>query len=148
MFDVKAETVVRRPRAEVAAFCADPENDPRWRNRLATVRNISPGRMAAGSLFEVGGRILGRTRACTYQVIAHDPGRRLVVRTGTPFPLETTYLWEGEGPEATRLVLRTTGHPRGLARLTAAAKGRALRREMVKDLRRLAIGLEFGGASE
>ncbi|GER22918.1 hypothetical protein NCCP1664_14150 [Zafaria cholistanensis] len=146
MFDVRAETVVRRPQAEVAAFCADPENGPRWRSGLATVRTISPGRIVAGSLFEVGGRILGRTRACTYQVIAHEPGRRLVVRTGTPFALETTYLWEGEGPEATRMVLRTTGQPRGLARLTAAAKGRALRREIVKDLRRLAIVLEFGGA--
>lgn len=88
-------------------------------------------------------RFLGRRLAYTYEVVALEPGRRLVMRTADgPFPMETTYTWDAVGESATRMTLRNRGRPTGFAGLTAPLMERAMRRAMTGDLAALARLLE------
>ena len=75
---------------------------------------------------EVGSRVtftanfLGRQLTYTYEVRDLVPGERLVMSTEEgPFPMETTYTWEDEADDATRMTLRNPGEPSGFANVAA-----------------------------
>ena len=88
-----------------------------------------------GSRMRFVARFLGRELAYTYEVVALDPGRRLVMRTAQgPFPMETTYTWEPSGDGATCMALRNRGEPAGFSKLAAPFMSMAMRRANRKDL--------------
>jgi hypothetical protein len=90
---------------------------------------------------------LGRRLAYTYEVVEHEPARRLVMRTADgPFPMETVYTWEPVDEAGTRMTLRNRGNPSGFARFSAPVMERAMRRATTKDLVRLKALLESPGA--
>ena len=81
---------------------------------------------------------IGRHLEYTYEVAEHAPGERFVMRTAEgPFPVETTYTWEGRPGGATLMTLRNRGRPSGFAAVTAPVMARAMRRTNRKDLARL-----------
>ncbi|MFC7616616.1 hypothetical protein ACFQV2_27305 [Actinokineospora soli] len=45
--DVRPTTLVRRPRAEVAAFMFDPANDLLWTGGITSSKPDRPGRLTA-----------------------------------------------------------------------------------------------------
>jgi hypothetical protein len=59
-----------------------------------------------------------------------------------PFPMETTYTWEGAPGGGTHMTLRNRGEPAGFAAVTAPVMSRAMRRANEVDLRRLKELLE------
>lgn len=143
MVDVLTETVIARPRAQVAAYAAEPSNAPKWyaNIRAATWETDPPLRVGSRVAFEA--RFLGRTLAYTYEVVDFAPGERLVMRTAEgPFPMETTYAWEDAGPDATRMSLRNRGEPRGFSKVAAPMMAAAMRRANDKDLAQLKRILE------
>src|SRR5581483_9866314 len=73
--DVLTETEIRRPRAEVAAFAADPDNATAWYKNIASVEWETEPPLAVGSRVRFVARFLGRTLEYTYEVREHDPGR-------------------------------------------------------------------------
>jgi hypothetical protein len=86
---------------------------------------------------------LGKRLAYTYEITEYVPGQRLLMRTAEgPFPMETTYTWQSEGPGATRMTLRNRGTPAGFSRLAAPFMARAMRRANAKDLAELKRILE------
>ena len=92
--DVTTWTDIARPRAEVAAFAADPGNAPRWYDNIDSVRWETTPPVAVGSRMAFVARFLGRRLAYTYEVRDLVPGERLVMSTAEgPFPMETTYTW-------------------------------------------------------
>ncbi len=102
------------PRAEVAAFAADPGNAPRWYENIESVRWETVPPVAVGSRIAFVARFLGRRLAYTYEVRDLVPGERLVMSTAEgPFPMETTYTWADVGG-GTRMTLRNRGEPAGL----------------------------------
>jgi uncharacterized protein YndB with AHSA1/START domain len=140
--DVLTEIEIDRPRAEVAAYAADPVNAPEWYENIESVEWRSDPPLAAGSRLAFVARFLGRRLAYVYRVDEVVPGERLVMRTADgPFPMETTYTWE-ESSGGTRMTLRNRGEPAGFSRVAAPALAAAMRRANRKDLARLKRILE------
>ncbi len=143
--DVTSEIVIARPRAEVAAYAADPDNVTAWYRKIASVRWKTQPPLEVGSRLAFVAKFLGQDLDYTYEVLEHEPGERFVMRTDEgPFPMETTYTWEDAPGEATRMTLRNRGEPSGYGSLTVPFIGRAIRRANRADLRRLKRVLESG----
>ena len=141
--DVLTEIEIGRPRAEVAAYAADPANATAWYENIERVEWKSDPPLAVGARIAFVARFLRRTLAYTYEVRELVPGERLVMRTADgPFPMETTYTWEDIGGGGTRMTLRNRGEPAGFSRLAAPVLAGAMRRANRKDLRRLKQLLE------
>jgi uncharacterized protein YndB with AHSA1/START domain len=140
--DIVTEVEIARPRAEVAAYAADPENATAWYENIVRVECKSPPPLAAGSRVAFVARFLGRTLEYTYEIRELVPGERLVQSTADgPFPMETTYTWS-DAPGGTRMTLRNRGEPAGFGHLAAPLLERAMRRANRKDLARLKSLLE------
>jgi hypothetical protein len=143
--DVVTEAVIDRARDEVAAFAADPSSAPEWYANIVAVEWRTDPPLRVGSRVAFVARFLGRRLAYTYEVVEHAPGERLVMRTAQgPFPMETTYTWQGAGDGRTRMTLRNRGAPRGFARWLAPFMASAVRRANRKDLAALKALLERG----
>ena len=140
--DTVAEIEIRRPRQEVAAYAANPDNAHAWCKNIEAVEWRSDPPLAVGSRLALVARVLGGRLAYAYEVRELVAGERLVMSTADgPFPMETTYTWGDGGDGATRMTLRNRGEPDDYTvgvRLLAASIRRANRR----DLRRLKKILE------
>jgi uncharacterized membrane protein len=136
--DVHTETVIRRPRDEVAGYAGDPANAPEWYANIDSVEWRTPPPLVVGSRLDFVARFLGRRLAYTYEVVEHVPGERLVMRTAEgPFPMETTYTWDAVDEGSTRMTLRNRGRPTGFSGLVAPVMAAAMRRANRADLVRL-----------
>src|SRR5262245_26176960 len=125
--DVVTEVEIARPRAEVAAYAADPNNATSWYENIERAEWRSEPPLRAGSRVAFVARFLGRTLAYTYEIRELVPGERLVMSTAEgPFPMETTYTWE-DAAEGTRMTLRNRGEPRGFAKVGAPVMAAAMR---------------------
>jgi len=141
--DVRVETTIERPVADVAAFAGDPTNAAEWYANIESVGWQTPPPVTVGSRMDFVAHFLGRRLAYTYEVVELEPERRLVMRTANgPFPMETTYTWEGIREGQTRMTLRNKGNPSGFSRVAAPMMERAMRRATSKDLARLKAILE------
>ena len=147
--DVRVETVIARPVAEVAAYAGDPTHAPEWYVNIREVTWRTPPPVVLGSRMDFVARFLGRRLAYTYEVVELVPGERLVMRTADgPFPMETTYAWEPADEGGTRMTLRNRGTPSGFAGIAAPVMERAMRRATTKDLDRLRTLLEDASQSQ
>lgn len=141
--DVVTEIHIDRPRAEVAAFAANPDNATRWYVNIKSVEWETDPPLAVGSQMAFTAQFLGRRLAYTYQVQELVPGERFVMSTAQgPFPMETTYTWADNPSGGTRMELRNRGEPAGFAKIAAPAMAAAMRRANAKDLQRLKAILE------
>ena len=146
--DVTTEIVIARPRVQVAAFAADPENAPAWYVNIKSVEWKSAPTIAVGSRVAFVAHFLGRRMAYTYELVDYTPNERLIMRTAEgPFPMETTYVWEALGRDSTLMRLRNFGEPTGFSRLVAPLMSLAMRRANNHDLARLKALLEGQGAA-
>jgi uncharacterized membrane protein len=141
--DVRTEVEIARPRTEVSAFAADPDNATTWYENIKSVEWRTSPPLDVGSQIEFVATFLGRRLAYTYEVVEHSPGERFVMRTADgPFPMETTYTWQDAPGGGTRMTLRNAGRPAGFGKIAAPVMARAMRRANTKDLRRLKTILE------
>src|SRR3954470_21547879 len=127
--DVLTEIEIERPRAEVAAYAAEPSNAPAWYVNIKAVEWKSTPPVGVGTRVAFVAHFLGRRLAYTYELTEFVPGERLVMRTAEgPFPMETTYTWEATGEQSTRMTLRNCGEPTGFSKLAAPLMVAAMRR--------------------
>jgi hypothetical protein len=133
--DVSSETVILRPRDEVAAYAADPDNVPAWYVNIQSVEWKTPRPVAVGSRVAFVAHFLGRRLACTYEVVEFVPGERLGMRTSEgPFPMETSYVWRAIDSNHTHMTLRNRGEPTGFSRLISPFMSWMIGRANRKDL--------------
>lgn len=143
MVDVRTEIEIDRPREDVAAYAANPDNATAWYENIKAVHWNSAKPLAVGSRIVFAARFLGKQLDYVYEVKELDPGERFVMATAEgPFPMETTYAWEDTEDGGTKMSLRNRGQPRGFSRVTAPFLVRAMRRANQRDLRRLKEALE------
>jgi hypothetical protein len=141
--DVRTEIEIARPRAEVAAYAADPDNATECYENIEAVEWQTPRPLAVGSRLAFVARFLGRRLAYTYEIRELVAGERLVMSTDQgPFPMETTYEWTDAPVGGTRMTLRNRGEPSGFAKVGAPMMAGAMRRANRKDLARLKEILE------
>ncbi|MEU6371238.1 SRPBCC family protein [Streptomyces sp. NPDC046931] len=140
--DVLTETVIARPRAEVAAYAGDPDKAPEWYVNIASVRWRTEPPLVVGSQLDFVANFLGRTLTYTYEVVEYGPDRMVMRTAQGPFPMETTYTWEPVDATHTRMTLRNRGEPAGFAKVAAPMMAAAMRRANTKDLARLKQLLE------
>ena len=147
LVDVQTQIEIDRPRDQLAAYAADPDNATTWYVNIKAVEWKSPRPLTVGSRVTFRAQFLGRSLAYTYEVTEFVPGVRLVMRTAEgPFPMETSYAWE-DSAAGTRMTLRNRGEPSGFSRLAAPLIAVAMRRATRKDLRRLKATLEAAPGS-
>ena len=141
--DVRTEIEIARPRSEVSAYAADPDNATAWYENIKSVEWRTSPPLDIGSQIEFVATFLGRRLAYTYEVVEHSPGERLVMRTADgPFPMQTTYTWQDAAGGGTTMMLRNAGQPSGFGRIAAPVMAGAMRHANTKDLRRLKAILE------
>ncbi len=141
--DVRTEAEIDRPRREVAAYAADPDNATAWYENIKSVEWKTERPLAIGSRIGFVATFLGRDLSYTYEVKELVPAERLVMRTTNgPFAMETTYTWEDTPQGSTRMILRNRGEPAGLSKLAAPLMAKAMRRANQKDLQRIKEILE------
>jgi uncharacterized membrane protein len=141
--DVLTEIVIDRPRDRVAIYAGNPSNAPEWYANIKSVEWKTPWPLALGSRLAFVARFLGKRLEYTYEIVELVPGARLVMRTADgPFPMETTYTWQAEGENKTRMTLRNRGEPSGFSKLVGPVMASAMRRANRKDLARLKALLE------
>ena len=143
--EVLTQVVIDRPRAEVAAYAADPDNATRWYVNIKSVEWQTPRPLAVGSRIAFVAEFLGRRLEYVYEITRLEPERRLVMRTpAQPFPMETTYTWEDADGGGTLMTLENSGAPSGVSRLATPFIARSMRRANRKDLDLLKRILEPG----
>jgi hypothetical protein len=136
--DVQTETVINRPRAEVAAYVADPDNAIEWYTNIKAIEWKTPKALAVGSRVAFIAQFLGRRIAYTYEIRELVGAERLVMSTEEgPFAMETTYEWSDAPGGGTRMRLRNRGEPSGFGKIAAPMMAKAMRRANTKDLERL-----------
>ena len=141
--DVTTETVIHRPREEVAAYAADPDHVPAWYVNIRSVEWKTPPPAAVGSRIAFVAQFLGRRLEYTYEIVELVPPERLVMRTAEgPFPMETSYTWTAIDDGATHMTLRNRGEPTGFSTLLTPLISSMMRRATRKDLKRLKQLLE------
>jgi uncharacterized membrane protein len=141
--DVQTEVEIGRPRDEVAAYAADPDNATAWYENIKSVEWKTVRPLAVGSQVAFVATFLGRRLAYTYAIKEFVPGERLVMSTAEgPFAMETTYRWEDTAHGSTRMTLRNRGEPTGFSKFAAPIMGKAMRRANRRDLQRIKEILE------
>ena len=141
--DIQTDIEIDRPRHDVAAYAADPDNAPAWYENIKSVEWKTARPLAIGSRVAFVATFLGRRLAYTYEITEFVPGERLVMSTADgPFAMETTYRWEDTARGATRMTLRNRGEPTGFSKFAAPIIAKAMRRANRKDLQRIKEILE------
>jgi hypothetical protein len=141
--DVATGIVIDRPRAEVAAYAADPDRAKAWYGNIVAVEWRTPRPLAVGSEIEFTAEFMNRRMTYTYRITDLIEGELLVMTSAEgPFPMETTYTWEDADEGGTLMTLRNRGEPSGFGRVSAPLMSRAMRRANRADLRVLKQLLE------
>ncbi len=142
MVNVQTGILIRRPRAEVADYAANPDNAPTWYANIHRSQRLNAGPLGTGSKVAFTAKFLGRELSYTYEFVDYVPGERLVMRTAQgPFPMQTTYTWTDDD-DGTRMTLGNTGSPSGFSKLAGLFMAPMIRRETRKDLQKLKTILE------
>jgi len=141
--DVAPETVISRPRTEVAAYMFDPARDLEWTRGISSSRMVSDDPFGTGTFVERVARFLGREFAYRYEVTAFEQDSLVAMAVTRPFPMDVRYELE-DAPEGTRVRIRASGNPGGFFGLWSPLLRRMVRRNISRDLATLKARLEAG----
>ena len=139
--DIKTEVLIHRPRAAVAAFMFDPNNDATWTTGVIACRPLTDGPLRAGSRVERTVKFLGRQFAYTYDVVAAADARFVEMHVKDPFPMNVRYELE-DADDGTLARICAAGEAGGFFKLAAPFMAKMVKRNITKDLALLKQCLE------
>lgn len=131
--DIQVHVVINRPRAEVAAFMFDPNNDLIWTNGVVEVTPRQEGRLAKGGQVERVSKFLGRRLHYVIDVLDAKDDDYVEMLTTSPFEMRVRYSLEDE-PAGTRATIRASGGGTGFYRMAAPLLARMVKRAIQGDL--------------
>ena len=130
---VEKRIEIDRPIDEVFAYVADVNHLPEWAGTTIEVKGAPAGPLQDGGTFTDVGIFLGRRIETPFRATVEAP-RRLVYRsTGGLLPHDWTYTFEPVG-DRTRMTLAVEGQPGRFFKLATPLVGRALSRQLSRDL--------------
>lgn len=141
MVDVTLEVVVRRPRADVAAYMFDPRFDTEWTTGIVDSRPQQEGRLAEGDKVVRTAKFLDRTFDYEFQVLDTDGDSFVHMKVDRPFPMQIRYELEDRGGE-TLTRIHTWGAPGGFFKLAAPLMTPKVRKNIANDLALLKVAVE------
>jgi len=139
--DVTARQLIKRPRADVAAFISDARNDTKWIGGIRFVE-MDEGPTRVGSRVKRTAAFMGKQIEYVNEVVELDE-RHLAMRSvQSPFPMRVTYGFDADGTDATRASVRVEGDPSGFYTIGRPLMGFFVKRSVSGDLKRLKRLLE------
>ena len=125
--------VIERPRHEVFAFVADPENVPAWNYAIEETTKTSDGPVRVGTTFRQT-RSIPRRSEETLEVTELEPDRRFEIRGELgPFVGSLSYELEDLGGQ-TRLTNTAVLEGRGLMKVAGAMAAGRVREAVAANL--------------
>lgn len=135
--ELKLNTVINRPIAEVFAVLANLENDLQWRTEWIDARKTSDRPIGLGARFSLAARAFGKRIQTVYEMVQYEPNRIAAWKTVSG-PLQLKFWRTFERVESgTRFAVRYEGEPRGFLKLAWPLITRMVKRQHGGDLRRL-----------
>ncbi len=129
---------IGRPPADVFEFVSDFENNPRWQRGMRSCRWTSPPPHGVGSTYDQLARFLGREIRSSFEVVEHEPGRRVkVASTAGPFPIAETRVVEPVDANRARVHVVVEGDASGFFRIGAPLLRPMVERAVRGDCARL-----------
>ena len=137
-----ASVHIDRPGAEVFAFVAEAENNPRWHAHVLETRWLDPGPMRVGRRAHQVSRILGLRYEIDAEIAIWEPTRHVAWQTITGGATVRTDCRIDPEDDGCRLTMAAEGEfANGLLRLLSPLSVPVLRRSSRNDLRRLSTVL-------
>lgn len=135
---LSAAQVIRRPAEDVFAFVSDATNNPRWQRGMRSCRWTSPPPIGVGSTYRQEAAFLGRRIVTDFEVVAHEPGRSVTIRsTSGPFPITVRRSVSPIDASSSRVEAAITGEPGRFFRIAGPLLQRLAQRSVTADYRRL-----------
>src|SRR5687767_9434145 len=85
--DIRAEVVIKKPRAQVAAYMFDPRNEAVWTTGVVQSKPLTDGPMRAGTKVERISKFMGRQFPYVYEVTGADGESFVDIKVDNPFPM-------------------------------------------------------------
>jgi uncharacterized membrane protein len=140
--DVTVETVINKPREQVAAFVMDPGNDKKWVSGLQDVRLLTPPPVGVGARVERITAVMGRRVEYVFEITQFQPGRLLETKSVKgPVPIRATFQFE-DRDSGTLVRIKAHGEAVGMYRFAGPMLANTVKRNMTQDLERLKQVLE------
>jgi hypothetical protein len=142
--DVKAETLIARPRTEVAEIMFDPKSDMIWIEGMKQVFPQTPGKLAKGSRVERRGTMAGLEFVSDLLVTNADAGKMLEFSSPEPFEMKIRYnLEDADGGTSVRIRIQSIGDVSRIA-MPPSILSNKVREGIEGDLKKLKKHLENG----
>jgi hypothetical protein len=142
--EVLVERLIPLPPERVAGYAMDWRNDAEWTQDIDRVELSAE---ADGGGFGVGAEVtrtsyfLGRRIDYVFQVLAHEPPRRLALKSiAGPFPMSVVYRFDAH-PQGTLASIQVCGNAGGYFRIGSPVLRMLVRSSLRRALRELARNL-------
>ena len=119
---------VNRPVAEVFRYLNDPTKISEWNTTFEeAIPSETP--VKVGTRIRTRGRMLGRKIEGTYEVVEHEPNKRVVNKSDEPFPWKAIITFQAENG-GTRLVSAAEGELGGFFKLSEPIFARIVKKQL------------------
>lgn len=143
MIEVTTSIEIERPADDVFAYVSEFTNNPEWQRGQVSCEWTSEPPLRVGSTYDQHARFLGKDIVNSFEVIEHEPGRRVrFTSTGGSFPLTITRRVEPAGTGRARFTEEVQGDSSGFYRIAEPLLRRMVKRSIARDLPRLKALLE------
>lgn len=127
--DFKHTVEIARPAADVFAYIADAENNPKWQNGMVSCTWTSDEKLLKGATIAQEARFLGRAIVTTFVVTDYQPGRSISIESiVSTFPIQVTRSVESTGAGCV-VTAHVRGQPSGLLKLFSGMVPKAVRKD-------------------
>lgn len=135
---LSAAQTIDRQAGEVFAFVSDATNNPRWQRGMRSCAWTSPPPIGVGSTYRQEAKFLGRTLVTEFEVVDHEPGRSITMRsTSGPFPITVRRSVTPIDASSSRVEAVISGDPGRFFRIAGPLLQRLAQRSVTANYRRL-----------